>query len=216
VKPLIAIISHAGGVEWRSAIRETWLKDRDAAYRFIVGAGVATDHDDELAVDAPDDYAGILSKVRRVCAWAGREHFDHVFICFTDTYVHVPRLLSSGFEHHAYLGHFPKMGFTTPQAVPLVRDELGRFAYASGGAGYWLNARAMTLFASVDPPADVQYDDLWAGWLLGMHGIAGFHDPRYGFKGWRLNNDQQITVHLSKGTGVYHPSWMLSAHANSA
>lgn len=209
---LISIISHAAGRTWREAIRQTWLQGQAIDYRFVVGAGVEHDQDDELMVPAPDCYEGILQKVHCTCRWADEHNYDYLFNCFTDTYVNVPRLLASGFDAHPYSGHIPKE-CGEPHTVALIPDEKGRFAYASGGAGYWLSRAALKIITAIEPPADMQYDDLWIGTVLGSRGIAGFHDPRYGFKGTHLYSAQQITVHLSQGTGNYDPEWMHRAHA---
>ena len=209
MRPLVQIISHAGGSTWRQAIRDTWLEFGGVEHRFVIGAGAVTAHDDTITVAAPDGYDGIAFKVREGLRFALQDGYDFVFTCFTDTYVSVPRLLLSNFERHHYSG----CCIRCPEGYQdLSTDGKGRFSYASGGPGYWLSRRAMEIVVATEPRS--QYDDMWIGWELGLHGLPCFNDNRYGHHGDRLY-PEQITCHLSKGTGNYDPAWMYQAHGAS-
>lgn len=211
MKPLIQIISHRDGAMWRKAVRDTWLQQAVGLipHRFIVGREAAVDNVDIEWFPVDDGYEGIAIKVQAGLKWALRNGFTHVFTCYCDTYTHPQRLMRSGFEQHHYSGHVPNEtnggGYT-----PLVCDYKGRYAYASGGAGYWLSQKAMEIVAYAEPRT--QWDDLNTGWVLGEAGISCWHDPRYGFRGEHLYSKDQITCHLSQGTGNFDPAWIHRAH----
>jgi hypothetical protein len=209
--PLVQVISHHGGREWRRAIRETWWRPDLIDSRFIVGGHAAGLEPDVTVVDTPDDYAGISLKVREALRVAVDQGYSHVFTCFTDTYVSVPRLLASGYQHWDYSGFVPEAADW--QQTSLIQDGKGRYAYASGGCGYWTSHEASRILIHHTPRST--YDDVWVGWELGLAGISCYSDPRYGFKGEQLYNSNQISVHLSKETGVYSPEQMRQAHQRS-
>lgn len=167
-----------------AACRGTFLRQWLPNYRFIIGG---TAHAaDELAVPALDDYGSLQFKQRAAYAWAFDAGCEHVFVAFTDTYIHVPRLAHCGFEQHDYMGLRCKHG----------EDHL------SGGNGYWLSRKAMGVILDADPIPHVQGDQA-DYFLLRRAGIAGVDDHRFG---------DTITRHLSTATGVYDPAWMYDTH----
>jgi hypothetical protein len=115
-----------------------------------------------------------------------------VFIVPTDCYVVVPRLLASGFEKLDYTGY-----------------QVPGEGHIGGGSGYWLSRRAMEAVATAEP--EIDYEDRWVGHVLYVAGIKAIHDSRY----WSWEQpypEGAITEHLSRGTGVYEPNWMIDEH----
>jgi len=106
-------------------VRNTWLKGTEIDYAFFLGNGTKSESKDEIVLDAPDDYRRLSRKVWCVFEYAVQNGYDYVFKCDVDTYVHIPRLMKSGFEEHDYLGHY-------------------------GGSGYWVSQKAMSLLLPLE------------------------------------------------------------------
>lgn len=152
MKVLIGVISCNRDRQNQQQARNTWLKDC-TEYRFILGRSCYEPTQDELILDAPDDYRNLVQKVRKTIEYAASNGFDYLFKCDVDTYCHVSRLLSSGFENHDYVGRY-------------------------GGAGYWLSRKAMlalldTTFPDFDAEDEVVYRNLES------KGIPSHEDRRY-------------------------------------
>jgi hypothetical protein len=189
MKVLIAILScHAEDAADRDC-RATWLKGAAADYRFFRGRGAKrAPLDDEVFLDAPDDYYGLPHKVQAIAGWALDAGYDFSFKCDNDTFVSVPRLLASGFEKHDYSGFYRGPGPS----------------YASGGSGYWLSRRAMEIVRSakfIDDFSDetrrsLRGEDVQVGGCLLSRGIECFRDERYSLRtpGPEPGNDV-ITLH---------------------
>jgi hypothetical protein len=217
VRPVILIMSCLRDVVngANQACRETWLAPAregtlPVPYRFVIGRNPGFKPlADEIVVDAPDDYEGLPWKGIEARKWALSQGFTHVFKCDTDTYVHIPRLLASGFEGHGFTGVIrvsPKPGY----------GEDGQFV--SGGCGYWTGPVATRLVA--DSCSDCSSaEDVHVSRLLWRNGIRCWSDWRYsnapgdhGEDGACLPTNDLITVHLSRGTANYDPGWMREAH----
>lgn len=209
-KVLIAILSCERDRLTHQAIRDTWLKDCPVDYRFLVGC--QAEAPDELSLPVADDYEHVTDKSLAAFWWALKQNYDFVLHVGRDTYVNVPRLLRGNLEKYNYAGHAGGQG-NVAHYCDLKPDGKGRYSYASGGAGSWLSARALERIIS--SPIYHKADDLLYGWVLGLAGIALWHDPRFGYAGESLENSEQFTMHLSKGTGFYNPAWMYHAHAIS-
>lgn len=229
MNPLIGIMSC-----WRDklngchdACRRTWMKYMvpNLSYKFFVGRGIGTLQPDEIMLDVPDDYEHLCEKSQAMCAWALANKYDFLFKADRDTYLSPKRLLVSGFEKYDYSGHFP--GYPIEGYLPADGQSLsdycdarGVYPYCSGGPGYWRSAKAMQ--AVVEAPLDwkrldnrgASAEDLWQPNILFPLGMRGYHDPRYHFKGDRLQlyGLDGITVHLSRRTGSYEPEWMDKCH----
>jgi hypothetical protein len=147
----------------------------------------------------PDDYAHLPHKTHAMCRFlTGAFAEDFAFFCDTDTYVHVPRLLASGYEQHDYVGH---------------ALEISGIPYASGGAGYWLSRKAMDIIAREAVPDHFPYEDYMVGAALYEHCIPLHHDPRYtlALDSWPEPGNDLITKHLSMN-GPYKIEMMYEAH----
>lgn len=169
------------------ACRRTFLREWPVLpHRFVIGAPAV--EDDELSVDVPDDYGALQLKQRAAYTWAltlDRE-VTHVFLSFTDTYIHIPRLVHSGYEKHDYMGLQCKHGS----------------AWLSGGNGYFLSRRAMQVILAA-PPREYEQGDEAEWTIVTGAGIRTIDDHRFG---------ASITRHLSKNTGNYDPQWMYDTH----
>jgi hypothetical protein len=126
-----------------------------------------------------------------MCRWALDNDYTHLFKCDDDTFIHVDRLLTSGFEQHKY------SGYTT-----------GR-TWAQGGAGHWLDRECMELVASSrykqpqHPSEDVMVGDT----LKTVH-IYPVHDEHYrtgyGVANCQVptHNNDVITAHKLNAHGI--------------
>ena len=197
MNPIILISTYNGSRERgdNDAIRKTYLKEWGhlVPHMFIYDRTGRALQCDEIAVPSPVGFMNGAFKTRYAIRWALYHDHDYAFIVPTDCYVIVPRLLASGYERHDYTGY----------QVP---DE----GHIGGGSGYWLSKRAMEAAAAADPLID--YEDRWVGNVVRAAGLVPWHDARY----WSWEQpypEDAITEHLSHGTGVYDPNWMLEQHA---
>lgn len=172
------------------AIFETWVSawNHLVPMKFVYGDRPPTSRHFDVYVEAPDDYGGLSKKQIAAYKWALTKDYTHVFVCFTDTYVLVPRLLASNFTRGSYIGR-PHEG------------------YAGGGCGYWLDREALQVCAN-GPAHTHVFSDQNDGRNLFDAGIKLTRDDRY----CRSIEDGGISLHLSKGTGVYDPMEMKRAH----
>jgi len=193
--------------------RETWLSylphlamRRD--YKFVLGAlphGVRVDpRDDEIVVFGSDSYEGLWVKQRLAYRWAVEQGYQRAFVACIDTYIALNRLVDCGDDEY-------------------VGNKCEGALHAAGGPGYWLGARALRILAADDQvdrwvnyPA-IRYPDELDGRDLAAAGIRVKDDKRH----WCTNYDRNpfldwdkniISVHLSRGTGKYHPLWMYACH----
>jgi hypothetical protein len=200
MKMLIAIQACHRLPDLKTAQRETWLQDCPE-YRLFVGRwekvdnfydrpgarrtgrhGEAADsvppapRADEVWLDVGDWMRDLSEKVVHIVRWAVEQKYDYMFKCDCDTYVHVPRLLASGFEKFDYIGY--PIFRTENYSVPWRGRDL---VYAQGGAGMWLSRRAMESFLASDQSHITFEDaeDIRMGWLLEEAGIPLQQDVRY-------------------------------------
>lgn len=185
MKVLIAIMSCARdkNLGAHDLVRRTWkVADVDSVHtRFFVGDGCSVDSADEIQVRADD--ANHTAKVKAIFSWALGQDYDYVFKCDTDTYVHVPRLLSSGFEQHEWSGGY---------------GSLDKGPY--GGSGYWIcrNLMQRVLQDGLDSRTARPWDeDRWIGENLIALGYRPCLDKRYNSdtKEGPEKNNGVITAH---------------------
>jgi hypothetical protein len=175
IEPILAILSCHAERHLHDQIRATWLKNSVMNARFFLGAPVLEDTADEVFLDVPDDYNSVWQKVRAAVAWAFRLNYTHLFKTDTDTYVHIPRLLASGFENHDYLG-CSRDWWDLYQGV--FRNKWPCY----GGVGYWLSRKAMAIILTDGASEAIgrgQGEDWWVYETLKRHGIEPHHDERY-------------------------------------
>jgi hypothetical protein len=118
---------------------------------------------DEVALAVPDGYAYTSYKVREMLRWAVEREFDYVFVCDSDTYICLPRLLASGFEKRDFVGR---------------RAQDGQSFAPDGGPGFFLSKKAATIVAAEDK-ITFWAEDGWVAMVLREHGIGLEHDSRY-------------------------------------
>ena len=206
LRVLIAILSCHKERNLHNNVRSTWLHDlpqgQGVDAKFFLGriprrgsikpeppAGP-----DEVFLDVPDDSLGVSQKTLGVVEWAYNNGYDFVFKCDNDTYVHVQRLLASGFEKWDYTGHrYPTSEQTTifnPGADKAIswngeaseRGKPNQRCEAYGGAGYWLSRKAMGILLNNRNSTEYKgsCEDWWVGAILRRHPeVTTFNDNRY-------------------------------------
>lgn len=170
MRVLIAIVSCARDKDSHELIRQTWAKDVIVDYKFFVGRGCETYRLDEILLDVPDDWDGLPRKTQAVCRYAVQHDYDFIFKCDTDSYVHVPRLLDSGFEKYHYSGCCGETENVYPDSC-----------FPANGGGYWLSQRSFKYLAeNMNLGLGKNCED-WCVFLSLMKGAGIFvhHDPRY-------------------------------------
>jgi hypothetical protein len=210
---LIAIFSCARDISngFNQAIRDTWARNAQGAdIRFFVGRTAIPKRDDEICLDAPDEWITLPHKTKAIQCWAVDHDYDFTYKCDTDTYVRVPRLLASGFEAYDYTGFFGPYELGNPCALPG-----NHYASASGGAGYCLSRKASRMVASAK--VDDWSEDRWVGKILGPKIRAGeiavCNSTRYGgFDGISFATD--ISCHYCSETKSrpFNVTWMYKQH----
>jgi len=132
---------------------------------------------DEVILQVEDGYKHIAYKTRESQRWSTEQGFDYTFRCFPDTYVHIPRLISSGFEKHDYIGYNANPG-----------------CGAGGGPGYWLSRRASENL--INEHIGVWFEDMWVGTMMEKHGIPFYLDQRYSNFEVPSKDNDLITCHM--------------------
>ncbi len=184
-----------------TAIRETWGALCTSDHKFILGLGCRLPlMADEICVAAPDNYEGLPQKHRVALDWAKGAGYDYAFCSDIDTYVAFPRILSSDFFGHDFVG-----------------GRCAHSSHPSGGGGYWLSRKAFDpLIASSG--VGHSWSDLWAFSVLDSAGIKLHHDDRYLSTGGdpiptRENWDKGIvSVHLGRSDKQWNPDTMRRCH----
>ena len=184
----IAIKGCVAHVDRYKAQLDTWIKGNEILCWYFTGP----------SLDVPDGYESLPAKTKAICAACLKQEF--VFMCDTDTYVSVPRLLASGYEQHDYSGY--------------VLDTLA-IPYCSG-PHYWLSNRALRILAEADwsqypIPGYTTCEDVMVGSVLRAHGILPHHDHRYAPFEPVLPTNDIISQHLSSRE-TYKIEFMYEAH----
>jgi hypothetical protein len=131
---------------------------------------------DEVRINAEDDYNSLPRKTREICRWIQGKLIDYVFLCDTDTFVNVKKMLQAPFTSYDYFGHFNGKTSGTFRYDAINREgehEMHQRAYpwASGGYGYFLNQAAAGAIARDFPSSWAE--DLWVGQVLGALAAEG-------------------------------------------
>lgn len=211
IRPVILIVSCKADQDrgYNDAIGETWLKQwpNQIQHVFLLGKGCSQICDDELVLSVSDERDGIAYKVQSGLHWALETGYTHMFVCFTDTYVHIPRLLDSDFTIGHYIGNFTSHP----------HEKWTNAFYAHGGAGYWIS-RDFAKILMHDRPTH-NSDDVWIGSMAIQHQIPFVQDDRYTDTGTGLctPNDNHISVHLSEFANDwnYNLNQMYDVHQRS-
>jgi hypothetical protein len=181
VKPIILITSCSYRLKENDLCRETWLKEWGHLidYKFVMGFGCPIKHGDELIVSVDDGYYGLPDKIQTSHKWAWIEGYTHILKTDSDVYIHIPRLLASGFEQFPYSGNLYYPDFVM-------------------GAAYWLDRRATEILAhaALPYPGSFGGDDVWVGRIMAENGIQAHDDKRYHI-GENIPWDEVISLHVS-------------------
>lgn len=194
-------------------IRETWAKGdkhgenvggiQGLDYKLFLGEDATFIKAlDEVRLAVPDDYLSLAYKTKEAHRWALNYGYDWVFQTFSDVYVRPERLWE------AVNGYSPDKEYIGFAMI----DPATKLPYASGGAGYWLNARLSKLLIEKDAEDDWA-EDRWTGQAMFDNRVTLWHDPRY--SPWPhpcLKRNDHATAHLSRGTGKFDKQWMLNTH----
>lgn len=166
---LIAILSCHKYPERRQAQRDTWLANlRGADYRFFLGGSESNSwNSDEVYLNCPDIYELLCLKTKAAMRWSSAMAYEFTFKCDDDSFTIPKRLLTSGFEQHAYSG-FTEAGWEPKED----------FRYCRGGSGYWTDRRSTQIVAS-HMMERRHCEDVAVGHTLSRHGIVPVHDERY-------------------------------------
>ena len=194
MKTLIAITSCARDREKQQAQRDTWIKDIPAGvdYRFFLGQGNADAKDDEVFLDVPDTYVGLTHKTKGLLEWALAQGYDYIYKTDVDTLVHVKNLLDSGFSAHDYMGGL---------------NGIDGVIFASGGAGYWLSAKAARFI--VARKVQDGCEDVLVAQIMKDNGIGLHEDIRYQWLPGAQLTSNTVSFHLSSTVArVYRAEMM--------
>jgi hypothetical protein len=175
-KILISILSCHKERHLHQQVRNTWMKNNPGVdVKFFLGLPKLADTADEVFLDVPDDFEHVSDKVVASIEWAYTRGYDFKFKCDNDTYVHIPRLLTSGFEKYDYSGlRYPYSDLPTI-------FNINERSEAYGGSGYWLNRSTMKIV--LDNRNSPQYrgamEDHWIGAILRRFAVSNHNDKRY-------------------------------------
>lgn len=195
MKVLIAVQACHRLQELKDAQRDTWMREAPAEVdvRMFVGRWEPLNLEDqrrrarrtgrpftmpapparvanEVWLDVEDWLHSLAAKAEAIIRWALEREYDFMFKCDDDAYVHLPRLLASGFEKFDYVG------------FPVTNNWHGFSAhYAQGGTGCWMSRRAMQAFLEFAEPAEpfLNCEDIRTGRAIERAGIPLEGDRRY-------------------------------------
>jgi hypothetical protein len=173
------------------SIRSTWgaALAGKAHLKFFMGRSLALDKsvvstarnsytpkNDEIILDCEDTYATLPAKTRGICQWAMGKNLSHTFLCDTDTYVKVGKLLTCGFERYDYVGAINKPIGATFEYTAVSREGMTDYypachPWASGGYGYFLSRSAAQEVADTYPKGWAE--DMWVAQILGPFFVRG-------------------------------------------
>lgn len=202
-KILVAIQSCHRDRDRQQAQRDTWLSDiKSSDYKFFLGRPKTNlQCIDEVFLDVEDTYLSLPAKTQAMCQWALARNYDYVFKCDTDTFVNV-RLASSG----EYLG-----GENADVDVPGFPP--GPVSFCSGGAGYWLNKKSLTIVAEAGTMDGVQAEDVFVAHALKQEGILPTFHPGYKWRPGATVDKNTASLHLSSALQKkYEPEQMYEAY----
>jgi hypothetical protein len=210
-KVLIAVVSCARDRHTHDNVRTTWGKDIPVDLKFFVGQDNGSLQEDEVALPVSDLWDDLPAKVQQVCKYAVEHNYDYLFKCDTDTYIHVPRLLASGFQNHDYTGSTGQENVYPDSCFP------------ASGAGYWLSKKSFTYLADHMNLGLGKHCEDWCVFLSLMKGAGIFvkHDARYSAInkiprgiGPAPDNDY-IILHDQYEANLKNPECMRKAHARA-
>lgn len=191
------------------AIRETWFKNlavTDKRFFYGIGNGctLQSDYPDTTCLECPDDYNSLSLKTQAICRWALAYDFDLMFKCDTDTIINPWQFVFSGFENHDYMGG--------ENADVVAAFGPNKISFASGGAGYWLSRKALTIVAKADM-LKTSAEDVFTAAVLKEKGIIPTFHSGYRWRPGEGIDKDVVSLHLSSALQKkYEPSQMYEAY----
>lgn len=172
MRRLIAIVSCHHYRSRADVLRDTWAKIASSSFdvRFFLGGG-QPERDDEVIIDAPDDYKSLRLKTQKVFSWAYAQGYNHIFKTDDDVYV-IPKRLMDAFIMRDYVGRV--RGPSRENVAPQIYGP-GESSFCSG-FGYWLSQGAAKIVAEAKDNGDWA-EDRFVGNVLAQRGIRPIHDP---------------------------------------
>jgi hypothetical protein len=205
---LVAIMSCHRDRPFQQAQRETWLQEcKSADYRFFLGSpqmllSSQTREADEVFLDVDDSYKSLSEKTQAMCDWARYHDYDCMFKCDVDTLVN-PRLAT--YKGEDYMG-----GENADVNVPGFAPS--RVEFCSGGAGYWLSKKSLTIISNA-VNIRTQAEDVFVADVLLQHDIKPTFHPGYRWRPGAVMDKDMVTLHLSSALQKkYEPSQMYQAY----
>lgn len=181
-KLVVLITSCDKNSEERESIRDTWVKDLDCPYYFVIGRSDKPSEieGDILYVECGDNYEDCPIKQYLSIEYI-RENFDfdNLFCCDDDTYVIVKRILDSGFEKHDYYGGGPIFEHGDPH-------------YVQGGAGVFLSKHAVDEILKYPKDGEhlkCRWSDQMLGKILDDCGIHPVFNKRF-----QMGHEEQLRL----------------------
>lgn len=216
MKILVAIESCFKDRVKHQAQRDTWLKDFHDFFsysvekKFFLGDVVDKFEEDEVPLlSIKDTYETLSTKTQAICQWAAERDFDFLLKVDTDTVAHPRNLVFSNFQNHDYSG-----GFNEDQMPTSLRDRFGgsTIQFPSGGAGYWLSRKSLTIVANSDKVVSCA-EDVFVAAVLKEHGILPSWNTGYRWRPGATVDKDAITLHLSSALQKkYEPAMMYKAY----
>jgi hypothetical protein len=204
MKILVAVMSCHRDRAFQQAQRDTWLRGVNTGfteYRFFLGRpSDKVQSIDEVFLDVDDSYDNLAEKTQAICQWAYERDYDTLFKCDVDTLVN-PR--KAEYNDEDYLGGFNE------DTVPLFG---GHIQFASGGAGYWLSRKALTIVSDADTIRTCA-EDVFVADALRAKGIFPAFKEGYRWKPGADVDSGMISLHLSSALQKkYEPEQMYEYH----
>lgn len=163
---------------WNWALRNTWLTDlRELGidYKFFVGIG-AESKDDNVIVNAGDDYFALFHKTLEKFKWVYDKGYDNLFHCYHDTYACAGRLLENAGKAD-YFGDY----FHADARQPFPHYSYGNSCQS--GQGVFISRKALKVVIDEMPAVIAQHptvweEDFWSGKIISGHPELLIQDSR--------------------------------------
>jgi hypothetical protein len=162
-KNLIAIMTCWRNQEAADAIRATWAKNSPVEVRFILGQSKLRRRQplpDELLFNVPDDYNGLVHKVKALITWAHEHGYDHILKVDDDCNFRPERIRFNADHAGHWAPPTPLISGSGPNCPT---------GFIHGGSGYILSRRSMGVLAA--SPITSISEDWWVTDTLNRNGI---------------------------------------------
>lgn len=202
---LVAIESCHRDRDKQQAQRDTWLSTLTVPdYKFFLGQPkTKTQCIDEVFLDVDDSYESLSVKTQAICEWAYQHNYDWLFKCDIDTVLNGRN--ATIVDGQDYVG-----GENADVNVPGFAPE--RIEFCSGGAGYWLSKKSLTIVANADS-IPTSAEDVFVADALLKHGIKPTFQPGYRWRPGAVIDKDIVSLHLSSALQKkYEPSQMCEAY----